>query len=66
MTKSTLKQAREKIAKLNFARSYLYMAGCITEAENEKIHSRMLKLKEKFAVEITEEQLNSVKMTYKD
>lgn len=49
-----------------FCRSYLYVAGILTNAEEEKVLSRIKKYQDQHQIVITEEQLDSVEVIYKD
>lgn len=64
--KFTPKEARQILAQLNASRSTLYLSGMITEAENRKIHDRIMKWRDKHKVMISDAQLDSVEFTYKD
>ena len=55
---------RQTLAALNFCREYLYFNGFITEAENTKIHSRIMKFQDRKRIGITEAQLMSVELKY--
>lgn len=62
----TQKEKRENLAKSDFCRAYLHVQGFLTDAENEKVFQRIRKWQDKNKVEITEEQLLSVDITYND
>lgn len=62
----TAKENRENLAKLDFCRTYLFLNGFITYAENEKVFQRIRKWQDKHKVEISEEQILSVNMIYDD
>lgn len=47
-------------------RSFLYLNGFITEAENDRIHRKIMKWVDKHKVTLSKEQINSVEFTYKD
>lgn len=64
--KYTPKEARQILAQLNASRSTLYLSGMITEAENGRIHDRIIKWRDKHKVMITDAQLDSVEFTYND
>lgn len=49
-----------------FCRSYLYMAGILTEAEAEKVFTRIKKFQDQHQIEITDKQIDSVEIIYKD
>lgn len=57
---------RRKLALLNLCRSFLNVNGFITEAENEKIHNRIMKWQDKNEISISEAQLYSVDFIYND
>lgn len=57
---------RRKLALLNLCRSFLNVNGFITEAENEKIHNRIMKWQDKNEISISEAQLYSVGFIYND
>ena len=61
-----MKDKREKLATMMFCRSYLHIAGILTDAEEEKVLSRIKKYQDQHQIEITEEQLDSVEIIYKD
>lgn len=61
-----MKDKREKLAIMMFCRSYLHIAGILTDAEEEKVLSRIKKYQDQHQIEITEEQLDSVEIIYKD
>lgn len=56
---------RELVATACYCRQFLYFSNLITEAENDKIHARIIKLVNRNKVEITEKQLDSVEVKYK-
>ncbi len=62
----TAKEKREIIAKVNFCRSFLYLNDFLSDAEKENVHHRIRKWQDKYNVVITDAQLISVDMTYKD
>lgn len=57
---------RRKLAISSLCRSFLNAQGFLTDAENEKIHQRIVKWQDKNEVEITEAQLLSSDFTYDD
>lgn len=59
-------EKRRLLAQLNFCRSLLYYFGMITDSENEKIRNRVSKWQDKNKIEISQKQLDSVDITYKD
>ena len=59
-------EMRENLAKSDFCRSYLFVQGFLTDAENEKVFRRIRKWQEKHKVGITDAQLLSVDITYND
>lgn len=61
-----MKDKREKLAIMMFCRSYLYIAGILTDAEEEKVLSRIKKYQDQYQIEIAEKQLDSVEIIYKD
>lgn len=50
------------LARLNYARSMLYMYDMITEKENDTIHRKISKFQDKHKISITREELDSVRM----
>lgn len=61
-----MKDKREKLAVMLFCRSYLYIADILTEAEAEKVFTRIKRFQDQHQIEITDEQLDSVEIIYKD
>lgn len=61
-----MKDKREKLAVMLFCRSYLSIAGILTEAEAEKVFTRIKKFQDQHQIEITEDQIDSVDIIYKD
>lgn len=59
-------EMRENLAKSDFCRSYLFVQGFLTDAENEKVFRRIRKWQDKYKVGITDAQLLSVDITYND
>lgn len=57
---------RRKLAILVLCRSYLHVNGFITEAENRRIHNKIMKWQDKNKVSISEAQLDSVDFVYDD
>lgn len=57
---------RRKLALLNLCRSFLNVNGFITEAENERIHNRIMKWQDKNKISISEAQLYSSGFIYDD
>jgi hypothetical protein len=55
---------KEKLAMLNFCRTFLYLNGIISQSQSEKIHTRILAFQDKERIEITQEELDSVEMIY--
>ncbi len=55
-----------RLAVLNFCREYLHIGAFLSDAENNKVHSRIKKWQIKNGVEITEAQLMSVEAHYDD
>lgn len=47
-------------------RSFLYLNGFITEAENDRIHGKIRKWLNKKKVILSEKQIHSVDFIYKD
>lgn len=43
----TKKEKREKLAKSDFCRSFLYVQGFLSDSENEKVHQRIRKWQDK-------------------
>lgn len=63
MAKKTSKEEYKKIlAKLNYARSILYMYSMVTDKENDNIHKRISKFQDKHKISITREELDSVRI----
>lgn len=60
------RELRENLAKANFCRTYLHIQGFLSEQENEKVHTRIMKWQDKNKVAISEEQLLSVDISYDD
>lgn len=63
--KNEQQNAREFIAIACYCRQFLYFNSLITEAENDKIHARVMRLINKDKIEITERQLDAVEVKYK-
>lgn len=61
-----MKDKREKLAIMMFCRSYLHIADILTDAEEEKVLSRIKKYQDQHQIEITEDQIDSVDIIYKD
>ncbi len=57
---------RMQLAVANFCREYLRIYRFLSDAENNKVHSRIKKWQIKNGVEITEAQLMSVEAQYDD
>jgi hypothetical protein len=57
---------REILAKLNFCRTFLHIQGFLTDAENMKVHNRIIKFQDKKRININRAQLDSVDMVYDD
>lgn len=57
---------REILAKLNFCRTFLHIHGFLTDAENMKVHNRIIKFQDKKRININRAQLDSVDMVYDD
>lgn len=57
---------RQMLASLNFCREFLHIQGMLSDAENNKVHSRIMKFQDKKRIEISEAQLLSVELTYND
>lgn len=64
--KDKLREKRENLAKADFCRSFLHIQGFLSEQENEKVHNRIMKWQDKNKVAISEEQLQSVDISYED
>ena len=59
-------QNRMTLAIASYCRSFLYYRNFITESENDKVHVRIKKFQDKNKINISEEQINSVDITYSD
>lgn len=57
---------RMMLAALNFCRELLHLQGCLTDAENDKVHTRIMKFQDKNQIVISEAQLMSVELKYDD
>lgn len=57
---------RRKLAIADLCRAFLNIQGFLTDAENEKVHQRILNWQDKNKVEITKAQLLSADFTYND
>ncbi len=65
MEKKEKKQAeREMVAIACYCRQFLYLNNFITDAENDKIHARIMRLTNKNGISISEKQLDSVMVKY--
>lgn len=54
------------LAALNYCRELLHIQGFPAEAENDKIHMRIIKFQNKKQIGVSEAQLMSVKLKYDD
>lgn len=59
-------QNRMTLAIASYCRSFLYYGNFISESENDKIHDRIKKFQDKNKININEEQINSVNISYSD
>lgn len=66
MGKKIEQENRKKLAIANACRMYLNLNGFISETENNKIHNRLMKYRDRNEVSISNEQLCSVDFTYDD
>lgn len=66
MKKAKEQEYRRKIAIANYCRGYLHIHGFITDKENENIHKKVLKYRDKHNVIISDAQLCSVEYIYDD
>lgn len=57
---------RRILAIANLCRGYLALQGFLSSEENEKVHNRIMKFRDKNKVFISEAQLESVDFTYDD
>lgn len=57
---------RMMLAVLNYCRELLHLQGFLTDAENNKIHTRIMKFQDKKQIEISKAQLMSVELKYDD
>lgn len=57
---------RMMLAALNYCRELLHIQGFLTEAENDKIHTRIMKFQDKKQIQISKAQLMSVELKYDD
>lgn len=57
---------REILAIASYCRSFLYYGNFISESENDKIHNRIKNFQDKNKINISEEQINSVDVSYSD
>lgn len=54
------KNKKQQLIESNFCREYLYFSGLLSESENEKVHKRIMKFKDKYRIDVTREELNSI------
>ena len=52
----------EIISKSAFCRSYLYIAGFLTDSEAEKVHSRIRKYQDKHRQNVSSEDIGGVRL----
>lgn len=57
---------RRRLALIINARFILYLNNMITESENDRIHSKIMKFAEKNKIQISRAQIDSVNFTYDD
>lgn len=57
---------RMKLAIACYCRVFLRLNGFVTECENERIHKKIRAWQIKNNIEISDEQLDSVEVTYND
>lgn len=57
---------RRILAIANLCRGYLALQGFLSSAENEKVHNRIMKFRDKNKVIISEAQLESAYFAYDD
>lgn len=57
---------RRILAIANLCRGYLALQGFLSSAENEKVHNRIMKFRDKNKVIISEVQLESADFSYDD
>lgn len=60
------KEFRQKLAILLACKRFLSVAGMITESEGRLIINRIMKFQDKYKIEITQQQLDSVHLKYED
>lgn len=61
-----MKDKRERLAIMLFCRGYMYNSGILTESEAEKMFIRIKKYQDQHQIEITDKQIDSVEIIYKD
>lgn len=61
-----MKDKRERLAIMLFCGGYLNVTGILTDAEADKVFARIRKYQDQHQIKITEEQLDSVEIIYKD
>lgn len=59
-------RSRSRLATMLFCRRCMYNLGILTDAEAEKIFIRIKKYQEEHQIEITDKQIDSVEIIYKD
>lgn len=57
---------RRRLALMVNARSILYLNNMVTESENDRIHSKIMRFAEKNKIQISRAQMDSVNFTYDD
>ena len=60
------KELRCKLALMQNTRAFLYENKMITEAENERIHKRIMKFSEKYNIKLSIGQIHGVSFIYDD
>lgn len=66
MQKKTEVERRRALAIANACRTYLNLSGFLSEAENNKIHARIIRYRNRNNVRISGAQLSSVDFIYDD